>query len=133
MFHVLAFTNCVLNRTTLAGRRVLQSYLLLFIHSSPALNTSHDYERIAERVLNTYVLGEYVGPHWKLGKVMKWTPATPSVNLAGDQTEVVELGRDAIRSVGLYKVEGTTVQAVVGGVFHQFVSANFVTKGVWSP
>lgn len=105
-----------------SGRRVLKSYLLLFIHSSSALKPDHDYEYILERALNTYVLGEFVGPQWQLGKVMKWTPATQSETVAGDPMSVVQLGREASRSIGLYKVEGTAVEAVVGGVFHQFVS-----------
>lgn len=108
-----------------SGRRVLKSYLLLFIHSSSALSPQHDYDHILERVLNTYVLGEFVGPRWQLGKVMKWTPATQSESLLQDPTSAVQLGRDASRSIGLYKVEGTTVEALVGGVFHQFVSGRF--------
>lgn len=104
---------------------MLQSYLLIFIHSSQALKPTHDYEALMERALNTYVLGECVGPQWQLGKVMKWTPATTSPNLANDPTSVVELGREASRSIGLYKVEGTAVEALVGGVFHQFVSRTF--------
>ena len=104
------------------GRRVLQSYLLLFIHSSPGLKPTHDYEQLVERALNTYVLGEHVGPQWQLGKVMKWAPATSNASLASDPTSVVLLGKEATRSIGLYKVEGTAVEALVGGVFHQFVS-----------
>ncbi|GJE85718.1 ribonuclease-III-like-domain-containing protein [Phanerochaete sordida] len=107
-------------RLSFIGRRVLKSYLLLFIHSSSALSPQHDYDNLLDRVLNTYVLGEFVGPRWQLGKVMKWTPATQSESLAQDPTSAVQLGRDASRSIGLYKVEGTTVEALVGGVFHQF-------------
>ena len=104
------------------GRRVLQSYLLLFLHSSSALKPTHDYEQLMQRALNTYVLGEYVGPQWQLGKVMKWTPATSNTTLASDPMSAVTLGREATRSIGLYKVEGMAVEALVGGVFHQFVS-----------
>ncbi|EKM61237.1 uncharacterized protein PHACADRAFT_156461 [Phanerochaete carnosa HHB-10118-sp] len=107
-------------RLSFIGRRVLKSYLLLFVHSSSALKPHHDYEHILERVLNTYVLGEFVGPQWQLGKVMKWTPATQSESFAGDPMNVLQLGREASRSIGLYKVQGTAVEAVVGGVFHQF-------------
>ncbi len=32
---------------------------------------------------------------------------------------------DNARSVGMYKVHGSTVEAVVGGVFHQFVRTTF--------
>lgn len=77
-----------------------------------------------ERALNTYVLGEHVGPQWQLGKVMKWAPATSNPSLANDPTSVVHLGKEATRSIGLYKVEGIAVEALVGGVFHQFVSSS---------
>ena len=106
----------------LIGRRVLQSYLLLFLHSSSGLKPTHDYEQLVERALNTYVLGEHVGPQWQLGKVMKWTPATSNSSITSDPMSVVHLGTEATRSIGLYKVEGTAVEALVGGVFHQFVS-----------
>lgn len=99
------------------GRRVLKTYLLLFLNSSPALKASHDFEYIQDRALNTYVLGEYVAPQWQLGKVLKWTPATTNGGILDPTT----IGRDASRSVGLYKVQGTAVEAAVGGVFHQFV------------
>ena len=34
----------------------------MFVHSSPALQPDHDYEKIAERALNSYALGEHVAP-----------------------------------------------------------------------
>ena len=46
----------------------------MFVHSSPALQADHDYEKIAERALNSYALGEHVAPHWDLGRVLKWRP-----------------------------------------------------------
>lgn len=104
------------------GRRVLQSYLLLFLDYSSSPETTHDYNHLMERALNTYVLGEHVGPQWQLGKVMKWAPATPNASLANDPTSVVHLGKEATRSIGLYKVEGTAVEALVGGVYYHFVS-----------
>jgi len=81
---------------------------------------------IADRTLNTYVLGEHVAPLWSLGKVLKWVPV-PSVPLSktaiqeeGLANTVARLGPEASRSVGLYKVQGMAVEALVGGIFHQF-------------
>lgn len=82
---------------------------------------------IMERALNTYVLGEHVAPQWSLGKVLKWRPMNVgsfSVPLGPDvdtPSPLVGLSSDNARGVGLYKVLGTTVEAVAGGVFHQFV------------
>ncbi|PIL28896.1 hypothetical protein GSI_08942 [Ganoderma sinense ZZ0214-1] len=61
-------------RLSFVGRRVLQSYLLMFIHSSPALRPDHDFEKFISHALNTYTLGELVAPKWELGKVTKWKP-----------------------------------------------------------
>ena len=61
-------------------------------------------------MLNTHTLGEHVAPHWRLQDVMRWVPPR-----AGDS------GLDG-RAAGVHKVAGTTVEAVVGGVLHQFVS-----------
>ena len=119
---------------------MLQSYLLMFVHSSPALQPDHDYEKIAERALNSYALGEHVAPHWDLGRVLKWRPMNvgnmskplgpdvdvpdPLLNAHGSQA----------RSIGMYKVYGTTVEAVVGGVLHQFVRTVVCsTTSLYSP
>lgn len=112
-------------RLSFIGRRVLQTYLLLFLHDASSLRPAHEYELIAERTLNTYVLGEYLAPRWNLGKVLKWTPATNALaaSASGDRNlkAVLEkLGPENGRSIGLYKVQGTAVEAIVGGVFHQF-------------
>ena len=93
----------------ITGRRTLEAYMLLFLHGLPAA-AEHDHSRIAARVLNTHTLGECVAPHWRLQDVMRWVPPR-----AG------ELGLDG-RASGLHKIAGTMVEAVVGGVFHQFVS-----------
>ncbi|KAG6827446.1 hypothetical protein H0H92_011743 [Tricholoma furcatifolium] len=98
------------------GRRVLESYLLLMLNSSPALKkTSIPIDEIVARTLNSYTLGEFVGSKWGLGRAMRWTPsvAAPSLNKGLEQGEL-------LRSVGLYKVQGDAVSAVVGGVFFQF-------------
>ncbi|ETW78408.1 hypothetical protein HETIRDRAFT_454355 [Heterobasidion irregulare TC 32-1] len=97
-------------RFSFMGRRVLHSYLLLFLHSSTASPPSLDYEDVASRALNTYILGEFVAPQWALGDVIRWTPARP----------VEDKGLTSLKGIGLYKVHGTVVEAVMGGVFHQF-------------
>lgn len=109
------------------GRRVLQSYLLMFVHSSSALRPEHDYEKFITHALNTYTLGEHVAPRWELGKVIKWKPmnvGSLSRPLGPDEdvpSPFADVKADNARSIGMYKVHGTTVEAVVGGVFHQFV------------
>ncbi|PCH36760.1 hypothetical protein WOLCODRAFT_140571 [Wolfiporia cocos MD-104 SS10] len=117
------------NRLSFIGRRVLQTYLHLFISGSPALEPEHDFGLIAVRAVNPYVLGEYVAPKWALGRVLRWTPVAGQ--LAGSEAAKDEdargilerFGPDRSRSVGLYKVMGTTVEALVGAVYHQFGGA----------
>jgi len=106
------------SRFSFMGRRVLEAYLLLFLQSSSARQPSHDYDLITSRTLNSHVLGEHVAPHWGLGRVLRWVapiPSTPLKKPAG-----IEKGKEILRSVGLYKVQGDAVQAVMGGIFHQF-------------
>ncbi|KAF9240462.1 hypothetical protein BU15DRAFT_87667 [Melanogaster broomeanus] len=72
-------------------------------HRSP-----HDYDLVVSRALNTYLLGEHIAPRWSLGRVLRWVPTVSQDTLRVNQ------------SVGLYKIMGEAVQAVVGGVYHQF-------------
>ncbi|KAF5383241.1 hypothetical protein D9615_004866 [Tricholomella constricta] len=83
------------------GRRVLESYLLLMLSSSSALQPSHDMDTIVARTLNSYTLGETVGSKWGLGRADL------------DQ-------RELLRTVGLYKIQGDAVGAIMGGIFYQF-------------
>ncbi|KAG5221751.1 ribonuclease-III-domain-containing protein [Salix suchowensis] len=99
------------------GRRALESYLMLFLHSCP-LQPSHDLEDIASRALNSYVLGEHIGSQWGLGRILRWTPTVSRDNL-----DKVSSNPTVLRSAGLYKVQGDTVAAVIGGVFYQFGAA----------
>jgi hypothetical protein len=99
------------------GRRVLTAYLQLFLHSSSALHPSDDVEAIMSSTLNTNVIGEYVGPEWGVGRVIRWQPAAPAHKLADMEKEV-----DIRRQVGLYKVQGEAVEAILGGIYFQFVS-----------
>lgn len=111
--HVLAYdtrTNLVL------GRRVMESYLLLMLHSSSALKKDHSLDEVVARALNSYTLGEVVGSKWGLGRAMRWTPSVSASLLRPEADQ-----REMLRSVGLYKVQGDAVSAVVGGVFFQFV------------
>lgn len=99
------------------GRRVLESYLLLLLASSPNLKPSHDLQDIVSRVLNTYFLGEHIGSKWGLGRVMRWTPTVAASMLLdearADKTKL-------LKDVGLYKVQGDAATAVVGAIFQQF-------------
>ena len=97
----------------ITGRRTLEAYLLLFLQGLPAA-AEHDHARIVARALNTHALGQHVAPRWKLQEVMRWVPPR-----AGD------LALDG-RLAGVHKVAGTTVEAVVGGVLHQFVRGVFI-------
>ncbi|KAJ7749296.1 ribonuclease-III-like-domain-containing protein [Mycena maculata] len=98
------------------GRRVLESYLLLLLASSPHLKPSHDLQEIVSRVLNTYFLGEHIGSKWGLGRVMRWTPTIAASMLKDETRDKTKLLKD----VGLYKVQGDAVTAVMGGIFQQF-------------
>lgn len=109
------------------GRRVLKTYLLLYIHSSPALLPAHDYDLIIERALNTYVLGQHVAPKWGLGRVLKWAPVNISPKLESVGDDYSRMDPKLSHSVGLYKVMGTSVEAVVGGIFYQYVRCQAVS------
>lgn len=69
-----------INKST--GRRVIECYLNLFLHSrtNSGLSTPHlfhrmDYDELSSKILDTHVLGEYVGAAWKLERIMRWVPA----------------------------------------------------------
>ena len=98
------------------GRRVLEAYFLIFLHSCPNVNSGANYASITSNTLNTYTLGEHVGREWGIGKVLKW-------KLMVDP-QMVAKGGDSGR-LGFHKVLGTTVEAIVGGVYHQFVRCLF--------
>ena len=106
---------------------------MLFIHEAARGRGHHDYDRLISRALNTYFLGEHVAPRWTLGRVLLWVPTASKETLRTAQTQKpdIELGEalaaspGIAKSVGLYKVMGEAVQAMVGGVYHQFVRAQF--------
>jgi hypothetical protein len=71
----------------ITGRRVLECYLNLFLHSrtNSGLSAPHvfhrmDYDELASKILDTHVLGEYVGAAWGLEKIMRWVPSHVGVN-----------------------------------------------------
>ncbi|KAG6901219.1 hypothetical protein C0995_015207 [Termitomyces sp. Mi166 len=97
------------------GRRVMESYLLLMLHSSSALKKDHNLDEVVARTLNSYTLGEAVGSKWGLGRAMRWTPSISASLLRPEADQ-----REMLRNVGLYKIQGDAVSAVVGGVFFQF-------------
>ena len=99
---------------------MLEAYLQLFLHSSSALDPSDDVEAILHSTLGTNFLGEFVGPEWGVGRVIRWTPSAPAQKIAKMDSEV-----DIRRQVGLYKVQGEAVEAILGGIYIQFVSLFF--------
>ena len=106
----------LLNLRSNLGRRIIESYFLMFLHSCPNVNSGADYAKTSSNALNTYTLGEHVGREWGIGKVLKWKSMVDS--------QMIEKGADN-GHVGLHKVLGTTVEAIVGGVYHQFVCLPF--------
>jgi hypothetical protein len=95
-------------RLSFIGRRVAQAYLHLFLDNSIHIH-NHDSSAVAARTLHPHVLGEHVASVWNIQHALRWTPAQPPSNPI------------LIHSVGLYKVHGEAVQAVLGAVFYQFV------------
>ncbi|KAI6104177.1 hypothetical protein F5141DRAFT_1237370 [Pisolithus sp. B1] len=61
-------------------------------------------------------------------KVLRWVPTIPRNTIEAarehlpdaELTDALSVNPGVVRSVGLYKVMGETVQAVIGGVYHQF-------------
>ncbi|KAG8684430.1 hypothetical protein FRC11_012129, partial [Ceratobasidium sp. 423] len=123
------------------GRRVLQAYLMTFFHAhtiltptppltqppsdppadlkisqlpSPSDTLEQDFDNLSEVVLYTRTLGEHVGAAWQLERAMRWIPNS------AHHTDASGIRVDEGGSSGFYKIRGTTVEAVVGGVFYQF-------------
>jgi len=96
----------------------METYLLLLVSSSPNLQPSHDMEDIISRTLSAYVIGQHVGSSWGLGRVTRWTPAVDPETL---KRAVDVDDSSAVRKLGLYKVQGEAVAAIIGGVYQNFV------------
>jgi len=113
----------------------------MFLHSSSASDPKHDYDMIIARTLNTYGLGQFVAPKWYLGRVLRWQPTIDprakfnyevknrgngsGVDVDPELAVALRAHPNVARGVGLYKVMGEAVQAIVGGAYHQFVSFDF--------
>lgn len=102
-------------RLAFMGRRALAAYTAMFIHSSVGSSStslsSIDFLRgktldeKLEALRHSLNLGRQVGEAWKISDYMRW-----------DRNEVGDASRHA-------KVQGQAVEAVIGGVFTQFGSA----------
>ena len=117
---------------------MLHSYMMLFLATSPAAaDPSHDFEEITARALNTYVLGQHVALKFQLAGNPAVNPGItihPQIQSKYGSEKDPELALALrahpmlLKSVGLYKVMGEGVQAIVGGTYHQFVStSNFLS------
>lgn len=117
------------------GRRVISTYLILFLHHAstrlPSSNSSHlvspsssqyDFDLINYHATHTTLIGERVGRAWDLPRSMLWTPPVSSA-YANSSLSVEDRDGDTgfRRAPGMYKVQGTTVEGIMGGIYHQFV------------
>lgn len=48
-----------------------------------------DYEELASKILDTHVLGEYVGAAWKLERIMRWVPSHVSSSRRRQDIEIL--------------------------------------------
>lgn len=156
MSSVLVFS-CVyplesLIESDLLGRRVLHAYLMTFLHAytpltptppftqppsepKPDLKISElpppsdaleqDFNEIIEKVVDTRSLGEHVGGAWQIERVMRWVPNVDQ------HSDVASITAEEAAVSGLFTIRGTTVQGVVGGVFHQFVSTLYALDHIF--
>lgn len=123
----------------LAGRRALNAYLVLFLHdariksagpSAPSKfnhpQSEVNYQAIVDFVLSDYQLGHNVGKAWKVDRVMRWISAVVSVQV-GKHSLVLKLfmqpdtATEKVKSTGRNAVRAETVEAIIGGVLHQYV------------
>lgn len=58
-----------------------------------------DYDELATKILDTHVLGEYVGGAWNLEQVMRWVPShvsfrfeQPRAYLTGSRRQMIHRG-----------------------------------------
>jgi len=94
----------------------MSAYLLLFLQSSPNLSAMDSTEDIASNTLHTNLIGEHVGHAWGVGRAMVWQPSTRRDSRTGGSSP-----SESLRSAGLYKVQGETVQAIMGAIYQQHV------------
>lgn len=133
----------------------MNTYTLLFLHtaaqelvrSGKGTGSSYDFDNIAYKTLHSHHLGQYVGAKWNLLDAMLWTPLPPAngqrkagtglVETFSSPSEDQDVASAGImssgflpKSPGLYKIQGTTVEGIMGGVFHQFVRPYFLLSRV---
>jgi len=128
-------------RLSFLGRRVLKAYLLMHLQSSvpeevmlgpgagrtsAALGAPRetngvdrfaDLDELVEVALDTRALGERVARAWRLENSVRWTSAIPPTS------QYSSTFTERSYQKGKATVMGTTVEAIVGGVFHQFGGA----------
>ncbi|MCO5565439.1 hypothetical protein L7F22_019112 [Adiantum nelumboides] len=92
-------------RLAFLGRRAMKFYLNLFLAQHPGNEHLLTNEKV-DSLLQTSVIGDYVGRALNLGEVMRWTPA-------------VNDGQKGAKETGLFKIRGVTVEALVGAIYHQ--------------
>ncbi|PWN32230.1 uncharacterized protein FA14DRAFT_162427 [Meira miltonrushii] len=92
-------------RLAFLGRRAMKFYLNLFLAQHPGNEHLLKTEKV-DTLLQTSIIGDYVGRALKLGEVMRWTPA-------------VNDGQKGAKETGLFKIRGVTVEALVGAIYHQ--------------
>ena len=109
-----------IHTTSTTGRRVIAAYFMLFLHSSCRLKPTDDVEDIAAKSLNTHLIGEYVGNEWGVGRELVWAPS------------ISEQLKSEGYFPGLHKVQGETVQAIMGAIYHQFVRFLFLRRSFCS-
>lgn len=114
------------------GRRVSQAYLTMFLQTHHTSHSPADFASILSTTLSDTSLGAYVAPSWQLNRVLLWNPPLDRY-VADKLNERVARGEEldeesqkeaysVFKQAGMHKIMGDAVQAVFGGVFHQFVS-----------
>ncbi|KZO98603.1 hypothetical protein CALVIDRAFT_562048 [Calocera viscosa TUFC12733] len=108
------------SRFVFLGRRALRASTFMFLQSAEVHQPKSKYDmptwddtaaNAALNLVDTRVLGKEVGRVWELERVMRWVPVMPD---STTDTQRVLL------SSGLLKVRGATVEAVIGGLVHQY-------------
>ncbi|TFK49476.1 hypothetical protein OE88DRAFT_1633124 [Heliocybe sulcata] len=129
-------------RFAFLGRRVIEMYTMLFLDSVPPslLPPGLEFDVTAAQMLKTHLLGEHVARDWNIWTELRWVPNLPRPVGARRDRETDGQDREAeqeefrrqlatlegverakmMRYVGLYKVAGLAVEAIAGGIYHQF-------------
>jgi hypothetical protein len=142
---------CLTRFSVFKGRRILRLYLSIFFHahasllqqsgqqqtqrkastssaSIPRLPSTKLCESLLDQTLNTYSLGKYVASRWELEDNMRWMQLVCLLTVrrrspADTFLQVDQRGRPS----GFGKVSGQVVEAIMGGIFRQYVGLFVVT------